>query len=41
MPVFNVGELEIQFPFEPYDVQKDLMTKVIECIDTVTLFSKF
>lgn len=35
MVVFAVGDLDIQFPFVPYDVQKELMKKVVECIDKV------
>jgi len=36
MPVFSVDDLDIHFPFDPYDVQKDLMTKVVECINIVS-----
>ncbi|CAG7693054.1 unnamed protein product [Allacma fusca] len=32
MPVFKIDDLDIHFPFEPYDVQKDLMSKVVECL---------
>jgi regulator of telomere elongation helicase 1 len=27
-----LNEVAIRFPFKPYEVQKDYMTKVIECL---------
>jgi hypothetical protein len=37
MVVFTVGDVDIQFPFVPYDVQKELMKKVLECIQKVIM----
>jgi len=33
--VVQIDDLEVNFPFEPYDIQKHLMSKVVECIKTV------
>ena len=34
MPVINILGIDIDFPFKPYDVQVDYMTKVIESLQT-------
>ncbi len=36
MPVFPIDELDVHFPFEPYDVQKELMRRVIDCVKNVS-----
>ncbi|KAK9875897.1 hypothetical protein WA026_009684 [Henosepilachna vigintioctopunctata] len=28
----NINGIDVKFPFEPYDIQKDYMSKVIECL---------
>ncbi|KAL3265782.1 hypothetical protein HHI36_009980 [Cryptolaemus montrouzieri] len=28
----NINGIDVQFPFEPYDIQKEYMSKVIECL---------
>lgn len=33
MPEFTIGGIPVSFPFEPYDVQRRYMEKVIECLD--------
>ena len=37
MPEIVINGIPIRFPFEPYDVQKEYMTKVIECLQTVSV----
>lgn len=34
MPTFTLRGVPVTFPFEPYDIQKDYMEKVIECFQT-------
>lgn len=34
MPTLTLRGVEVTFPFEPYDLQKDYMEKVIECLQT-------
>ncbi|XP_076816262.1 regulator of telomere elongation helicase 1-like [Clavelina lepadiformis] len=34
MPVITIRGIDIEFPFKPYDVQLDYMTKVIEALQT-------
>jgi regulator of telomere elongation helicase 1 len=31
--IINIHGIEIKFPFEPYALQKDYMTKVIEALE--------
>ena len=33
MPEFIIGGVPVSFPFEPYDVQRRYMEKVIESLD--------
>lgn len=33
MPTFDINATEVNFPFEPYDVQRDFMTKVIQSLN--------
>lgn len=33
MPTFDINATEVNFPFEPYDVQRDYMKKVIESLN--------
>lgn len=33
MPEFMISGVPVMFPFEPYDVQRRYMEKVIECLD--------
>lgn len=33
MPEFIIGGIPVTFPFEPYNVQRHYMEKVIECLD--------
>lgn len=33
MPEIHINGINIKFPFTPYDLQKDYMSKVIECIE--------
>lgn len=33
MPEFVINGIPITFPFEPYDVQRRYMEKIIECLD--------
>lgn len=33
MPEFTIGGIPVSFPFEPYNVQRRYMEKVIECLD--------
>lgn len=32
MPEIKINNIVVNFPFEPYDVQKTYMSKVIECL---------
>lgn len=34
MPTLTIRGIPVTFPFEPYDIQKDYMEKVIECFQT-------
>ena len=34
MPLIQLRNVEVDFPFEPYSVQLDYMTKVIEALQT-------
>ncbi|XP_055628054.1 regulator of telomere elongation helicase 1 homolog [Toxorhynchites rutilus septentrionalis] len=36
MPEFLINGVPVNFPFEPYQVQRDYMTKVIECLQNST-----
>lgn len=31
--IININGLEVKFPFEPYELQRDYMTKVIEALN--------
>lgn len=33
MPIIDINGVPVDFPFQPYEVQKDYMAKVIECLD--------
>lgn len=33
MPQINISGINVDFPFEPYDLQKNYMEKVIECLE--------
>lgn len=35
MPVINFGNIEIDFPYEPYECQKDYMRTVIDALSQV------
>lgn len=39
MPSLNLHGVAVDFPFPPYDCQKDYMTKVIECLQKVSSYS--
>ncbi len=39
MPEIEIRNLVVSFPYEPYDIQKDYMEKVIECLQTVSTTS--
>lgn len=32
----DINGIPVDFPFKPYDIQKDYMSKVIECIQNET-----
>lgn len=34
MVIVNINDIPVDFPFEPYSVQKQYMQKVIECVET-------
>ncbi|KAJ6638998.1 Regulator of telomere elongation helicase 1 like [Pseudolycoriella hygida] len=36
MPEFNISGTSVSFPYEPYQLQRDYMTKVIECLNNST-----
>lgn len=36
MPEFTIAGIPVSFPFEPYNVQRRYMEKVIECLDRST-----
>ncbi|XP_055586273.1 regulator of telomere elongation helicase 1 homolog [Uranotaenia lowii] len=36
MPEYQINGIPVNFPFEPYQVQRDYMTKVIECLQNST-----
>lgn len=36
MPEYDISGVSVNFPFEPYDVQRRYMEKVIECLDKGT-----
>jgi regulator of telomere elongation helicase 1 len=33
MQEVEIGGIKVKFPFEPYQIQKNYMTKVIECLE--------
>lgn len=33
MPNFEISGYQVNFPFEPYALQRDYMAKVIACLD--------
>lgn len=33
MPEYIIGGIPVEFPFDPYHVQRRYMEKVIECLD--------
>lgn len=33
MPEYTIGGIPVSFPFEPYNVQRNYMERVIECLD--------
>lgn len=41
MPILKVNNVNVEFPFEPYEIQKDYMSKVIQCLDEVYFAIKF
>ena len=41
MPILDVRNVKINFPFEPYPCQVDYMKKVIECLQEVSWFWTF
>jgi hypothetical protein len=38
MPVLDVHGVRVDFPFQLYDCQKELVWKVIECLQKVRFF---
>lgn len=38
MPEIEIRNVTVDFPYEPYDIQKDYMEKVIECLQNVSIF---
>lgn len=36
MPEYLISGIPVTFPFEPYELQKDYMSKVIECLENGT-----
>ncbi len=36
MPTVLLEGLEVKFPYDPYEIQKDLMSAVIKCIQNVS-----
>lgn len=36
MPEYNISGTSVSFPFEPYQLQRDYMAKVIECLNNST-----
>uniref|UniRef100_A0A2M4AKF6 Regulator of telomere elongation helicase 1 homolog n=3 Tax=Anopheles triannulatus TaxID=58253 RepID=A0A2M4AKF6_9DIPT len=36
MPVYDIGGIPVDFPFEPYQVQRDYMSKLLECLQQST-----
>lgn len=36
MTTLKLNGVTVNFPFTPYDCQKDYMTKVIECLEKVS-----
>lgn len=39
MSSLTLNGVTVNFPFTPYDCQKDYMTKVIECLQKVSSFA--
>lgn len=37
MPEIEIRNVTVDFPYEPYDIQKDYMEKVIECLQNVRI----
>lgn len=40
MPEIEIRGIPVKFPYEPYDLQKEYMSKVIECLQTVSKTNK-
>lgn len=36
MPELSIGGIAVQFPFEPYPLQRNYMAKVLECLENGT-----
>ncbi|XP_049542517.1 regulator of telomere elongation helicase 1 homolog isoform X2 [Anopheles darlingi] len=36
MPVYDIGGVPVDFPFEPYQVQRDYMSKLLQCLQQST-----
>lgn len=36
MPQVEVNNLVVDFPYEPYEIQKEYMSKIVECLQKVT-----
>lgn len=39
MPSLILRKVTVDFPFPPYECQKDYMNKVIECLQRVSVYS--
>ena len=40
MPPLTVKGITVDFPFDPYECQKEYMSKVIECLQNVSVLFK-
>jgi len=37
MPLIDIGGVPVDFPFTPYDSQKDFMSKVVQALQEVSI----
>lgn len=39
MPAIEINNLTVDFPYEPYEIQKEYMSKIVECLQGVSMLS--
>jgi hypothetical protein len=41
MPEIDIRNLLINFPYEPYEIQREYMSKVVDCLQNVRKYLNF